>query len=169
MGNFDDRSNVIDLARYRRRRRLCLRQHGAALVEFAIAAPLLILLLFGIIEFGWVLAQFNEVRHAGQEGARWAAVSRPDVNGDGALNSGDLIARVCGAANLPSGSSISFDASPGSGVKGDTATVTVTAVIAPLTGMTFVTSFLPPSISSTATFRLEQNAGWTSVGSATCP
>lgn len=163
MGNRAKRSNVIDLGRYHRR------QRGAALVEFAIAAPLLVLLLIGIVEFGWVLAQFNEVRHAGQEGARWAAVGRPDVNGDGAMNGGDLVARVCGAANLPSGSSLSVNANPGSGAKGDTATVVVTATIAPLTGLTFVTSSLPASLSSTATFRLEQVAGWASVSSTTCP
>jgi Flp pilus assembly protein TadG len=143
------------------------RQRGAALVEFAIVAPLLILLLFGIVEFGWVLAQFNEVRHAAQEGARWGAVSRPDIDGGGA-GSSDLVARACNAANLPSGSTLSVTAATGGGAKGDTATVTVTANIASLTGLNFITVFLPPSLSNTATFRLEQTAAWSAVGPTSC-
>lgn len=143
-------------------------QRGAALVEFAIVLPLLLLLLFGIIEFGWVLAQFNEVRHVGQEGARWGAVSSPDIDGGG-ISSSDLIARACYAANLPSGSTLTVDASPGGGAKGDTGTVTVTAAIASLSGLSFITVFLPPSLVSTATFRLEKPAGWSSSGPVSCP
>ena len=143
------------------------REHGAALVEFAIVAPLLILLLFGIVEFGWVLAQFNEVRHAAQEGARWGAVSKPDLDGGGAGNS-DLVARACNAANLPSGSSLSVSASTGGGAKGDPATVTVTANIASLTGLNFITVFLPSTLSNTATFRLEQPAAWSGLGPTSC-
>lgn len=51
------------------------RDQGASLVEFAVLAPLLVLLVFGIIEFGWKLGQLNDVRHAVREGARFAAVN----------------------------------------------------------------------------------------------
>jgi len=158
-------ANPVDRARYSSA--IGGRQRGAALVEFAIVAPLLILLLFGIVEFGWVLAQFNEVRHAAQEGARWGAVSRPDIDGGGAGNS-DLLARACNAANLPSGSTLSVTAATGGGAKGATATVTVTANIASLTGLNFITVFLPPTLSNTATFRLEQPAVWSGMVSASC-
>lgn len=47
------------------------RERGATLVEFAVVAPLLFLLLFGIIEFGRVVATFNAVNTAAREGARY--------------------------------------------------------------------------------------------------
>ena len=54
---------------------------GASLVEFALIAPFLLLLLMGIIEFGFLFGQSNEVRHAAREGAHYAAVSYPDRDG----------------------------------------------------------------------------------------
>lgn len=50
-------------------------ERGANLVEFALVAPFLILLLFGIIEFAWVFAQDLTVKHGAREGARLAAVA----------------------------------------------------------------------------------------------
>jgi Flp pilus assembly protein TadG len=50
-------------------------ERGANLVEFALVAPFLILLLFGIIEFAWVFAQDLTVKHGAREGARLAAVT----------------------------------------------------------------------------------------------
>lgn len=128
-------------------------------------APLLILLLFGIVEFGWLFAQMNEIRHVAQEGARWGAVSHPDVNSDGSEDWGDVVARACGAANLPGGTAVAITGSEGGGAKGDTATITVSATVPSLTGL--MDSFLPSGLSNTATFRLEQPAKW-SGGSTNC-
>ena len=46
-------------------------ERGASLVEFAIIAPLLFLLLFGIIELGRAVATFNAVNTAAREGTRY--------------------------------------------------------------------------------------------------
>ena len=46
---------------------------GVAAVEFAIIAPLLFVLLFGIIEFGVVLYNQAVITNASREGARYAA------------------------------------------------------------------------------------------------
>lgn len=46
---------------------------GAAAVEFAIVAPLLFVLLFGIIEFGALLYNQAVITNASREGARYAA------------------------------------------------------------------------------------------------
>lgn len=46
-------------------------ERGASLVEFALVAPLLFLLLFGIIELGRVVATFNSVNTAAREGSRY--------------------------------------------------------------------------------------------------
>lgn len=54
---------------------------GATLVEFALIAPLLFLLLFGVIEFGRVIATFTAVTTAAREGARYGTtVGDSDVN-----------------------------------------------------------------------------------------
>lgn len=45
---------------------------GATLIEFAIVVPLLLLLLFGILEFGRVISEFTTMRTAAREGARFA-------------------------------------------------------------------------------------------------
>jgi len=47
---------------------------GASLVEFAVVLPLLLILIFGIMEASWAFAQHNDVRHGAREGARLAAV-----------------------------------------------------------------------------------------------
>ena len=58
----------------------CLnREKGAALVDFAIILPLLIVMLFGILEASWAFAQQNDVRHGTREAARLAAVNYGDV------------------------------------------------------------------------------------------
>ena len=45
-------------------------QKGAAIVEFAIVLPLLVLLVFGIIEFGILLYNQSVITNASREGAR---------------------------------------------------------------------------------------------------
>jgi hypothetical protein len=47
---------------------------GQNLVEFALLAPIVFILLFGIIDFGMYLNQRISVQHAVREGARYAAV-----------------------------------------------------------------------------------------------
>jgi Flp pilus assembly protein TadG len=49
---------------------------GAALVEFALVVPLLVLLLFGITEFGRALNYWIDETHLANEAARFAAVNR---------------------------------------------------------------------------------------------
>ncbi|MGZ4315021.1 MAG: TadE/TadG family type IV pilus assembly protein [Gaiellaceae bacterium] len=62
-----------------RLRALRREERGTALVEFALIAPLLFLLLFGIIDFGRALNYYNEVTQLAGQGARAAAVNRnPD-------------------------------------------------------------------------------------------
>ena len=45
-------------------------ERGAAAVEMAIVTPLLILICFGIIEFGWMFTVKNTMLNAVREGAR---------------------------------------------------------------------------------------------------
>ena len=50
------------------------KEDGASAVEFAIIAPLLIMLVFGIIWFGIAFMQLQTIRGAVREGARASAV-----------------------------------------------------------------------------------------------
>lgn len=47
---------------------------GQSLVEFALASVLFFTVLFGIIQFGLAIWQYNTVASLAQEGARWASV-----------------------------------------------------------------------------------------------
>lgn len=52
---------------------------GQALVELALILPVLLLLIFGIIEFGRVFGTYLMVTHGAREGARAAAVGVVDM------------------------------------------------------------------------------------------
>ena len=46
------------------------REHGQGIVEFSMAVPLLLLFLFGIIEFSIVVFTYDTIANAAREGAR---------------------------------------------------------------------------------------------------
>jgi Flp pilus assembly protein TadG len=52
---------------------------GAAAVEMALLLPLLLVLVFGIVDFGRALNQQITLTSAAREGARLAALSQPNV------------------------------------------------------------------------------------------
>jgi len=65
----------------RRRRR---RGRGQALVEFALVFPLLMLLVFALIDLGRVVYAHNAIAEGAREGARWGSVqarSASDIEG----------------------------------------------------------------------------------------
>jgi Flp pilus assembly protein TadG len=49
-------------------------REGQSLVEFALSSVLFFTLVFGIIQFGRAVYQYNTVSNLAQEGARWASV-----------------------------------------------------------------------------------------------
>lgn len=51
-------------------------RHGTASVEFALVLPLLLALLFGIMEFGFLFKDQLSLQQCAREGARVAAVGR---------------------------------------------------------------------------------------------
>jgi hypothetical protein len=53
-------------------------ERGAAVVEFAIASTVLLVLLFGIISYGYILSFKQGLTQAAAEGARAGAVGTPD-------------------------------------------------------------------------------------------
>lgn len=135
-----------------------LRDKGASLVEFAFVMPFLLLLVLGIVEFGYLFAQMNEVRHGAHEGARLAAVDDADVT-----------TRTCNAMSL--GGPVAVDFTAMGTDAGDQGSITVTLTVNSLSGLGMVTWFLPDTLSNTADFKLEQPAtNWSSASDVNpCP
>jgi Flp pilus assembly protein TadG len=52
------------------------RRQGQAIVEFAVVVPVLLALLLGVIEFGWLIKNNHSVANATREGARFAALGK---------------------------------------------------------------------------------------------
>lgn len=50
-------------------------RRGTVLVEAALVLPLLLLLLFGVIEYGWVMLQQHHITQAARHGARVGVVA----------------------------------------------------------------------------------------------
>lgn len=149
------------------------REGGAALIEFAIMMPLLLLILFGIVEFGWLFSQNLDVRHGAREGARIAAVNFPEgappptPGPRTSANTDALIAEICDRMQTAQGVTIEITSA---GSIGDPATATVVGVGDTLTG--FLDFLLPSTINlnSTVEIRMEQQATWANtVGPQPCP
>jgi Flp pilus assembly protein TadG len=61
-------------------RRLIKRRRGAVIVEFALVVPLMMLIVFGIIDFSRAYAQLNNINSSLREGARYgSAMETPTV------------------------------------------------------------------------------------------
>ncbi|MGF9756055.1 TadE family protein [Microvirga sp. 0TCS3.31] len=61
--------NVVGQSRKRARG-----DRGAAAVEFALVVPLLFLLVFGMIDFGWAINRYTVLNNATREGVRLASL-----------------------------------------------------------------------------------------------
>jgi len=139
-------------------------EKGASLVEFAMVAPFLILLLFGIIEFAWVFATNLDVKHGAREGARITAVNTPDTGNV------DLAAEICSRMELVgsnTATSITW-ASDGTPAVGEGVTVTVSTPLTTLTGIMDWAFGGVPTLDSTVEIRIEQPPDW-SDGTENCP
>lgn len=144
------------------RRQSRSRSRGAALVEFGIVAPLLFLLVFGIIEFGWAFLQYLDVKHGAREAGRLAAVNYGTSTGT--AQSDEIIDEICTRIDNPDG--VSFTLSmPGGSTTGDTVEVLATRTYSSLTGFF---NFASVTLDSTVEVRLEQDATWTTQTKA-CP
>ena len=83
----------------RRVRRRIDAEDGAELIEFAMALPLMLVLVTGVFDFGLAFQQYEVVTNAAREGARLGSLSA-------GYSSDSVKARVnayCVAAGLPGG------------------------------------------------------------------
>lgn len=85
-------------------RRARRHERGAALVEFALVAPIFFTLFFGIVEMGQVFTSWVSVQHASELGARYAVTGRDSCASGGAGRVGCVISESkTGVAHLPNG------------------------------------------------------------------
>jgi Flp pilus assembly protein TadG len=161
------------LHKFRRLSRIVRREDGQALVEFALVAPLLLVILFGVIDFGKAFDYWNTETQMAEQGARLAAVNGGTTYSgtcaDGTASTGGLAGYIqCQAptTELRNGSSGAFGATK--------AIVTVCSPVASPTGQVgqpvrvqVTTSYTwlpllnlsPVGVAGVATMRLEQQ--WT--------
>jgi Flp pilus assembly protein TadG len=108
-------------------------QKGVAAVEFAIVLPVLVLLLFGTIEFGLLLYNKQVITNASREGAR-AGIVAPDGNGlripagtiQGVVNTYCADNLISFGATSAAPSTVTNPTNPGVQAFGTDLTVTVT-------------------------------------------
>jgi len=62
------------------------RQQGAALVEFALLLPIMLVLTFSVTEIGRAYYQYNTIAKSVREAARYLSVRAPNVDVDKARN-----------------------------------------------------------------------------------
>lgn len=136
-------------------RRLVADERGQALPEFALVLPILLLVVFGIVEFGLALNTQNDQTHLANEVARYAIINEnpggaeelqqwAKKQGDNSFISGSGAGKIC--ITFPEG------AEPGKPVR-----VEATSKIKwlPLLPKTKATSFGETTLKSTAYMRLE--------------
>ncbi|MDO9556350.1 MAG: TadE/TadG family type IV pilus assembly protein [Coriobacteriia bacterium] len=131
---------------------------GAAAVEFALVAMILVMLLVGIIQFGYLFYQWNEITHAAREGARWSALEYPG----GLVTIPDTVrykvAQAAPGMELTDADIAVSPEAPSIEDVGDPATVTVTRAVpifTPLMQSIFGTADNTFVLHSTATLRIE--------------
>ena len=82
-------------------------QSGAAAVEMALVLPILLLLVFGIIEFGFIFNRYISVTHAAREGARQMAIrptdELPDAVAAAEASAPDLAGNITCTGDYPAG------------------------------------------------------------------
>jgi Flp pilus assembly protein TadG len=152
-------------------RRRALDERGASLVEFALILPLLVLFIFGIIDFGWAFSQQLAVKHAAREGVRAAVVN----NGAATLTNAQLKALIVSRSSdvdlAPADSHIYLSRTDsnadGRADAGDLAKVEVCIPLRSLSGVSG--RFLSGTLRATVEMRVEQDLTWsTDTGPDPC-
>jgi Flp pilus assembly protein TadG len=85
------------------------RCRGASLIEFVIVMGLMFLLLFGVMEFGFMMSTAMTVNAAAQQGARAAALGK---NSTTAVNNGLTGLKSSGTAGQPGYRTVTVEYAP---------------------------------------------------------
>jgi Flp pilus assembly protein TadG len=163
------------------KRRQSDKESGASLVELAMIAPLLLLLLIGVMEFAWVFSQHLDVRQGTREATRLAIVNYPagtdqSSGQDTVKNTEDLVAEVCARMDDATDATVSIAATvgPSGETAGHAGSLIQVTVAKPGTSLTDLLNWaLPPDLSlqASAEGRVLYPATWANTDSTTekCP
>lgn len=145
-------------------------EKGTSLVEFALVLPVLMLVLFGLLDFAKAFNYWNDQTHLAAEGARWAVVNS---NPGGGQSLQQYLQQQADTSELRGLATVCISFPGGTSNVGDPVTVTVKSRY---TWLPFVSSKagLSPTttITGSATMRLEAPPTAYSPGSGgtgTCP
>jgi len=109
-------------------------QRGATILEFAIAVPILVLLMMGIIEFARVMGAYQTLTDAAREGCRYAVAPMPGTATLPTTNQiQDVVYTFLDSAGIPRASSTVAVNQTTSVVNGINLTFTDVQVTAPYT------------------------------------
>jgi len=143
-------------------RRLRREEHGVALVEFALVAPLLLVILFAMLDFGRTFNYWIDATHLANEGARWAVVNKNPAS-SGSLQ--DYIQQQAdtdelrngGSSSVPSALEVCISFPGGSSAVGNPVQVTasVTYNWLPFLSEQALGGLTSTTVSSSSTMRLE--------------
>ena len=151
-----------------------LNERGTALVEFALILPVLMLALFGVLDFGKAFNYWNDQQHLAAEGARWAVVNSNPSGGSlqAYIQQQADTAELRGRATV----CISFPTNSDTGTSGQVGDPVTVSVKSPYTWIPFISSRtgISPTttITGSATMRLEAlptNYTGGGGGTGSCP
>lgn len=133
---------------------------GVALVEFAFVLPLLVVLLFGMLEFGKAYNYWIDGTHLSSEGARWAVVNKnPGPGGtlqDSIRQRADTAElRNGGTSSVPNPLQVCISFPNGTSNVGDPVRVSVSTAYNFMGFLTGDSGLVQRTITATATMRLE--------------
>ena len=137
-------------------------ERGVALVEFALVAPLLLVLLFAILDFGRTFNYWIDATHLANEGARWAVVNKnPASTGTlqayivGQADTDEL--RNGGSSAVPSPLSVCISFPSGASTVGNPVQVTASVQYnwLPFLSSQALGGLTSTTVSSSSTMRLE--------------
>jgi Flp pilus assembly protein TadG len=131
---------------------------GSAIVEMALVTPFLVLLLLGMLEFGWLFTQNLDIKHGAREAARMLSINEDP--GGGGSQAQNIIADVCQRMDLFPGTSVTL-------IQNGTSVDSVaSAEVSIAAGQNTLTGFLDWAIPSTMVItsevetRLQKAADW---------
>jgi Flp pilus assembly protein TadG len=134
-------------------------ERGVALVEFALVAPILFVLLFGMLDFGRAFNYWIDSTHLANEGARWAVVNKNP--GSGTLqqfiqqqaDTGEL--RNGGSASVPDPLRVCITFGPNGAVVGEPVNVEASVTFHWLPFISNHIGVLATTVTGSSTMRLE--------------
>jgi Flp pilus assembly protein TadG len=118
------------------------RQNGSALVEFALIVPILLIVLFGIVDFGLFFYNDLLLTQVARDAARYASVGNV-AEASAAIGNATLVSTTITAQSIDPASA------------GQPATVTLTAAYQPVTPLPGLIGLGPLNIDATAIMRRE--------------